>query len=410
VTAVAPVRTPRFAPFETFRSPGYRCLWLASLLWNQARWMDQVVLGWVVLEMTNSAWHLAVVGALRWLPLLMFGVAGGAIADRVDRRWLLIGAQGMGLLVCLSTALLLATGNFDFGFAALATFLLGLQWAVDWPTRRALIPDLVGRDLTVNAVALEAVSMNITRIVGPLVAGVLIAYQNPAVAFVVMAVLYLAEIGLLKIMPLEVRGRQVATGSMLRYLLDGFDKLRENQPIVGVLLISAFMNILVFPYQQLLPVFARDVLHVDAVGLGALSAATGIGSFMGAAVIAFARSVPRSGLLFWLGSCMMSICLVGFALSGNFIVALALVGLSGVGQAAFASLQSTIVLGRASDQLRGRAMGALTLAIGSAPLGTLEMGALTLLVGAPLAVALNAGVCTLLVGLVAQRLPRFRAS
>jgi MFS family permease len=197
---------------------------------------------------------------------------------------------------------------------------------------------------------------------------------------------------------------------MLRYLLDGFDKLRESQPIVGVLLISACMNILVFPYQQLLPVFARDVLLVDAVGLGALSAATGVGSFVGALAIAFARNVPRSGLMFWAGSCLTSTCLVGFALSGNFMLALALLGLSGLGQAAFASLQSTIVLGRASDQLRGRAMGALTLAIGSSPLGTLEIGAVTVWLGAPLAVALNAGACAALVGLVANRLPKFRAS
>src|SRR5438105_490886 len=156
----------RFAPLETFRSPGYRFLWCASVLWNQARWMDQVVIGWVVLEMTNSAWHVAVIGALRWLPLLMFGLAGSAFADRVDRRWLLIGAQLLGLIVSLGTAVLLMLGLFDFTLAALVTFLLGLQWAVDWPTRRALIPDLVGRERTMNAIALEAVSMNLSRIAG----------------------------------------------------------------------------------------------------------------------------------------------------------------------------------------------------------------------------------------------------
>jgi MFS family permease len=406
----APARAARFAPLETFRSPGYRYLWLASLLWNQARWMDQVVLGWVVLDMTNSAWDVAVIGALRWLPLLMFGIAGGAVADRIDRRWLLIGAQGLGLVVCLGTAALLATGLFDFGFAALATFLLGLQWALDWPTRRALIPDLVGRELMVNAVALEAVSMNLTRIVGPLVAGGLIAYLSPAAAFVFMAGLYVVEIVLLKIMPLAVRGRQVTSVSVLRYLRDGFDQLRQSQPIVGVLLISTAMNVLVYPYQQLLPVFARDVLHQDAVGLGALGAAAGVGSFVGAMAIASVGRVPRSGLLFWVGSGLMSACVVGFALADNLPVALGLLALSGFGSAAFASLQSTIVLGRASDQLRGRAMGALTLAIGSGPFGTLEIGALSIVVGAPLAVALNAGACTALVGLVAARLPRFRAS
>jgi MFS family permease len=380
------------------------------MLWNQARWMDQVVIGWVVLEMTNSAWHVAVIGALRWLPLMLFGMMGGAVADRVDRRWLLIGAQALGLLVCLGTAALLVLGRFSFELAALATFLLGLQWAIDWPTRRALIPDLVGRELTVNAVALEAVSMNMARIVGPLVAGSLITYVSPAAAFGVMSALYVLEILLLKIMPLSVTGRQVATGPVLRYLRDGFALMGQNQAIVGVLLISALMNVLVFPYQQLLPVFARDVLAVDAIGLGMLGAASGVGSLSGALAIASAGRVPYSGLLFWVGSFLMSACVVGFALAGSFPIALALTALGGLGQAAFASLQSTIVLGSASDQLRGRAMGALTLAIGSAPLGTLEVGAATVWLGAPLAVALNAGACAVLVAATALRLPRFRFS
>jgi MFS family permease len=398
-----------FAPLETFRSSGYRYLWSASVLWNLARWMDRIVLGWVVLEMTNSAWNLAVLEAIRWFPLLVFGVAGGAVADRVDRRWVLIGAQALALCVCAITAALLAFNVFSFGLAALATFLLGVQWAVDWPTRRALIPDLVGRDLTINAVALEAVSMNVTRIIGPLIAGALVAYWSPAVAFAFMASLYVVEILLLKLMPLKAQVRQLASGPMLRYLLDGFDKLRCSQPILGVLLISVFMNVFVFPYQQLLPVFARDELKVDAVGLGALSAAAGVGSVVGATAIATTRRVPRSGMLFWVGSCLMSACLAAFALSSTFGVALVLLALSGLGQAAFASLQTTIVLSSAADQLRGRAMGALTLAIGSTPLGSLEIGAASVALGAPLAVALNAGMCAVLVALVALRLPRFRA-
>jgi MFS family permease len=383
------------------------------MLWNQARWMDQVVLGWVVLDMTNSAWHVALIGALRWLPLLMFGMLGGAVADRLDRRWLLIGAQALGLAVSLGTAVLLLQGLFDFALAALATFLLGLQWALDWPTRRALIPDLVGRELTLNAVALESVSQNFTRIVGPLLAGALIAFLSPAAAFLVMSGLYVLEIALLRSLPLAVRGRRVTgEGSMLRYLRDGFRQLGRSQAIVGVLLISTFMNVLAFPFSQLLPVFARDVLHVDAIGLGALGAATGVGSFVGASAIAASGQVPRSGTLFWVGSALMSGCLVAFTFAGSFPlpVALALLTLSGLGQSAFASLQTTIVLARSSDQLRGRAMGALTLAIGSTPLGTLELGAASLWLGAPLAVALNAGACCVLVCLTALRLPGFRAS
>jgi MFS family permease len=372
--------------------------------------MDRVVLGWVVLEMTNSAWDLAIIEALRWVPLLIFGMMGGAIADRIDRRWVLIGAQSLALVVCSAVAVLLVLNVFNFMLAALATFLLGVQWAVDWPTRRSLIPDLVGRRLTLNAVALEALSQNVTRIIGPLVAGVLVAYWSPAAAFVFMACLYVVEIFLLKRMPLAVSGRVATGGPMLRYLADGFASLRYSQPIVGVLLISVFMNVFVFPYQQLLPVFARDALHVDAVGLGALSSAAGLGSVIGALVIVGSLRVPRSAQLFWMGSVLMSVGLALFALSDQFGLALLLLALSGLGQAAFSSLQTTIVLSTATDDLRGRAMGALTLAIGTTPFGSLEVGAVADALGAPIAVAVNAGLCAALVGLVALRLPKFRSA
>jgi MFS family permease len=400
----------RFAPLETFRSPGYRSLWLASILWNQARWMDQVVLGWVVLEMTNSAWHVALIAAIRWLPLMLFGLFGGAIADRFDRRRLLMTMQAVGLLVSLGTALTLVAGWFNFGYAALVTFLLGLQWAVDWPTRRAMIPDMVGRGLTINAVALEAVSMNITRIAGPLTAGAMLAYVNPAASFLVIAGLYVLQLVVLSTLPAPERVQQRASGPMLGYVRDGLVALGQSQAVVGVLLVSVFMNVLVFPYQQMLPVFARDVLHTGAVGLGLLGAASGVGSLVGALAIASSTGVPRAGLLFWTGSILSSVCIVGFALSGSFPVALVLVAVAGLAQSAFGSLQSTIILGSASDQMRGRAMGVLTLAIGCAPLGTIEIGLATVLVGAPLAVAINSGVSAVLVLAAGLRLPRFRAA
>jgi MFS family permease len=397
------------APVQTFRSRPYRYLWSASLLWNNARWADQVVLGWLVLEATNSAWHVALTGVLRSLPIMLFGLFGGVVADRFDRRWLLVVAQALGAAVSLGLALLVGLGLFAFEHAVAAALLLGLQWAVDWPTRRALIPDLVGRELTSNAVALEAVSMNLSKVLGPLAAGWLIVYPGAASAYLAIAALFGVEIALLAMMPPPPRGaRPISGGSMLRYLRQGWDELRLSEPIVGVLLITVFMNMLAFPHQTLLPVFARDVLFVDAVGLGMLGAASGAGSLLGAVVLAGRGRLPRPGLLFAGGSCAMCVCLVGFALTRDFGLALALLGLSGLGQSAFGALQSTIILGATSEQLRGRAMGALTVAIGTAPVGLLEIGAVTSAVGAPLALAANAGVCALLTLLIALRYPHFR--
>jgi MFS family permease len=397
------------APVQTFRSRPYRYLWSASLLWNNARWADQVVLGWLVLEVTDSAWHLALTGVLRSLPIMLFGLFGGMVADRFDRRWLLIAAQALGGLVSLGLALLIALGLFAFEHAAAAALLLGLQWAVDWPTRRALIPDLVGRELTSNAVALEAVSMNVSKVLGPLAAGWLITHGGAGAAYLAVAALFALETALLAMMPMPPRGaRALGGGSLLRYLRQGWDELRLSEPIVGVLLITVFMNMLAFPHQTLLPVFARDVLFVDAVGLGMLGAAGGAGSLLGAVVLAGRGRLPKPGRLFAAGSTAMCVCLVGFALTRDFGLALVLLGLSGLGQSAFGALQSTIILGATSEQLRGRAMGTLTVAIGTAPLGLLEIGAVTAAFGAPLALAANAGLCAVLTLLVAARYPRFR--
>lgn len=370
--------------------------------------MDQVVLGWVVLELTNSAWDVALIGVLRSMPVMLLGVLGGAVADRFDRRRLLMVTQGLGAAVSLALGVLLATGQFVYWHALAGAVLLGVQWAVDWPTRRALIPDLVGRELTMNAVVLESISMNLTRVLGPLMAGWLLAYVDAAVAYAVMAALYAVEIVLLGLMPLRVPGRAAAGGSVLRYLREGFSEIRLSQPIVGVLLITVFMNAFTFPYQFILPVFARDVLAVDPVGLGILGAASGVGSLAGALVLASRGRVPHAGQLFWIGSLVMSAGVALFAVAGRFELAVALLLLSGLGSSTFSAFQSTIILGAASERLRGRAMGALTLAIGTAPIGLLEIGALTTAFGAPAAVAANATLCALLIVLTAARLPGFR--
>jgi MFS family permease len=407
VTA-APAGRAHGGPLATLRSPGYGILWTASLLWNQARWMDQVVLGWTVLEITNSAWHVAIIGVLRSLPMMLLGVFGGAIADRFERRRLLIGAQVLGAVVSLAIGGLLWLEALRYEHAVAAALLLGVQWAVDWPARRALIPDMVGRDLTQSAIVLESVSMNLTRITGPLAAGALIAYASPASSYFVMGLLYLVEIVLLIVMPLRARKLGPRTMSMARYLREGFDELRFNHPIVGVLLITVFMNAFAFPYQQILSVFARDVLNTDPIGLGVLGAASGVGALAGALFLSARPFVPRPALLFSIGSFTMSAALIGFALSRSFELSVVLLLISGLGSASFSAFQSTIILRAAPEQIRGRAMGVLTLAIGTAPIGLLEIGAITAAFGAPIAVATNAALCAGLVVWVAVRLPGFR--
>lgn len=404
-----PARIWSLAPARTLAVPQYRRLWFASLLWNHARWIDQVIIGWLVLEITNSAWNVALTGVLRSLPVLVFGILGGAIADRVNRRSLLIVSQASGLVVALAVASFIAAGSFTFETAMVASLLFGLQWAIDFPVRRALVPDLVGREMTVNAIALESVSMNFSKVIGPLVAGWLIAVVGAWTGYVAIAALFGAQIVLIAPLRLPPGVPAMSGESLARYVARGFGEMRRSQAMVGVLLITVYMNVLAFPYQTLLPVFARDVLGVDSIGLGVLGAASGIGSFLGAMVLASKGSLPRPGWLFASGSVAMSGSLIAFALTRDFGVAIGALAISGLGSSAFAALQSTIILRSASDHLRGRAMGILTMAIGTAPFGLLEIGALSVAIGPPVALALNAGLCAILVAATAAALPGFRS-
>jgi MFS family permease len=394
------------APFALL---SFRFLWSSNLLWHLARWMEMVVVGWTVLELTNSAWAVAVVGFARNAPLLVFGLFGGVIADRFDRRHLLLVTQVVNVVTSVTLAGLVIGGGLVYWHLIAGSLVLGLSWAIDWPSRRSLIMDLVGREHLANGVILDTTSMNLTKIIGPLLGGSLIATLGLEVCFALLTVFYAG--GMVLLIPLRVPAEVIVrSGSnVLRNVVDGLRYCQRNQAIVGVLAITVIMNLLTFPYQHMLPVFARDHLFVGPIGLGLLAAGDGIGSIVGSLVLLSTGHRFRSrGWLFILGCMGMNIALLGFALSGIYGLAVGMLIVAGIAHASFSAYQSTIILSRSSPEMRGRAMGALTLAIGSGPLGTLGLGATTSIVGAPAAVAANAVVSFILIGLAAIKLPELR--
>lgn len=370
--------------------------------------MDMVAIGWVVLELTNSAWAVALIGFYRSLPLLLFGMLGGAIADRFGRRQIIIFSQIINTSVAIGLFALLALGWLRFEHAVIANLLMGITWAIDWPARRSLVPDLVGRELILSAIALDNISMNLTRILGPLMSGAITAYIGAANAYALIAALTLMQVVLLLKITVPSRAVAASAYSVVRYLRDGWRDVRQIEPVLGVLAITVLMNCFVFPYQQLLPVIARDGLGTDAFGLGVLGAASGIGALIGSIAIASRGRIGTPGLVFTVGSLAMAGFLTLFALAGHFGLAVGLLLLAGLAQSSFGTFQSSIILLSTSDALRGRAMGILTLAIGSAPIGLLEIGALSEVIGASYALAINAAVCAVLIVLVTVLLPGLR--
>ncbi len=389
---------------ESLQVADFRHLWSANVAWNVGRWMEQIAVGWIAVELTGSPFLVALLGFYRSLPLFVLGIVGGVLGDRYDRKVVILLLQVVNLVCVSSVAALNFAGSISYIHLVFAELILGTSMALDWPSRRALTVDLVGNEYLANAVALDASGQNISRIVGPLVAGSIIAVINPGVAFALLAGLYLASaFFIMRIKPNSGVPLVVRTQSVLQSLTAGFGYVLRDEAIVGVLAVTVVMNLFLFPYLQLLPVVAVDVLGTDSFGLGVLSAADGLGSLVGTLLIGAFVGKRRNGQIFCLGSVLGSTALLAFALTRSYELAVSLMLVGGLGRAGFSALQSTIILRNATNEMRGRAMGVLTLAIGVGPFGSLEVGALAESAGPSIALAANAIVCSILVVVAAAR-------
>jgi predicted MFS family arabinose efflux permease len=283
---------------------------------------------------------------------------------------------------------------------------------MDWTARRSLIPDLVGKARTMDAMLLEGVTQNITRIVGPFSSGALIDAVGARGCYAVLTCISAAALLMLFRLSREGTGRssEPEPGNPWARMVEGFSYVRRNRAILGTFLITLAMNFWVFPYMGLLPVFARDILGQGPTGLGLLGAATGVGSFLGLLVVNLLRNRYPITRIYYVGSFMMACAVVAFAQSTTFSLSFCLLLLSGIGQACFGILQSSIVLLSASDSMRSRAMGAIVLGIGGGPPGRLQIGALAETYGAPFAVVATSGVAAIAVLTVVAALPGFRSA
>lgn len=391
-------------------SVDYRRLLSANFIWWTTIFMEFVAFGWLVLDLTDSVWMVSIAGFFRSLPLLLFGSFGGSVADRFGRRTVIVAAQSVAFVVYLSLAVLMFSGRLMLWHLFVAAFLLGTAWSVDWPSRRALLPDLVGKELTVDAMLLENFAQGSARILGPWTAGVLLAMTGAAGCFGVMAAAALSGLIILRQLtrqPVPRTSTQpsaspwTVVGESLRYA-------RNSQPILGVLLITVVFNIFIFPYMTLLPVFARDVLGRGPVGLGLLGAAAGIGSFAGLILINRLRRTYSNGWILLAGTFGMCISLFIFSRSEIYLLSWIMLLFTGMGQSCFGIMQSSIILLSASDEMRQRTMGLVVLAIGADPFGKLQTGALAQSFGAPAALALQSVVAAIGLAAVGVTLPGLR--
>ena len=341
-------------------------------------WMEILIVGWLGLELTDSAWWVSVLGFYRSIPLLLIGPWGALVIDRFPRRRLLCVFQVLGAMATLLVLLAFLNGSLNYVQLALFSFVQGVIWALDWPTRRAIIPDLVGRERVVDALVLENGIQNVTRILGPIGGGIALELLGVGGGLALLSVLGFGSFVLL--LGITSCSQAPTVEGSFRTVINttrqGWKFVRTNRKIWGVFLITIFMNVWAFPYMNLLPVFARDILGQGPIGLGWLGAAHGIGATAGLLIIHWGRKRLSNEWLFSGGSLLLSFGLILFSTSTSYHLSLLLLFISGLGQAGFSIMQSSIILVESTEDMRSRAMGALVLAIGVGPLGRLQSGSM----------------------------------
>ncbi len=378
-------------PLRAFANRQYARLWLANFLSYTSRWMQIPLLAWMILELTDSPWLVSLVGFFSMLPTLVLGLLGGVLVDMADRRRLLIVTQGASALTSCVLAFLMLTGAVQVWHAYLATLVTGSCWALSFPSRRATIFDLMGATGVTNAVAMDTVGMNVSRMFGPGLAGVLIALTGVEGGYLVVTLCYaLGYVFLLSLHVERVQQQAIAQKQIARNLLAGMHYVSTQPTLFCMVCITVVMNLLVFPYMIMIPVMARDVLHVGPTLMGVLQAVEGFGSLIGATIIASTVNLRYHGRIFVGGSLLTLIAMFLFSLSRWYIVSMPILLVFGFGTAGFATMQTALVLILAKEEMRGRALGVLSLAIGAGPLGALLVGAVADSVSPVFAIRINA--------------------
>jgi len=365
-------------------------LWSGGALLGVVRWLETLAVGIFVIDLTGSAAAVAAVGFTRMLPLLLLGAVAGTLASRFNRRILLLaGAVAAGLFALL-LGLLALMGVIAVWQIALGSFLTGILWTADFPIRRTLLADIAGQERISQAMALDSATNHVTRLLGAGLGGLLLGAVGLEGAYLLGAAIYTVVVLLL--WGIE-RGDAPTSGYHRNLLADTVGGLRviaAERFLVAVLAVTVIFNFFGFAYTSMVPVIGRTTLQADSFAIGLLASTEAAASLI--ITMVFAALAPRRGLgaLYTFGVLVFMGGALIFALSSSYWLSLAIMVVTGAAWGAFSVAQSTLVLLASTPMLRPRAMGALVLCVGLAPLGMLHLGWLAEHLGAPTAVAISA--------------------
>lgn len=396
--------------FHSLGFRNFRLLWVSNLFGSAGMWIQMTTLGWLVFDLTGSSTLLGAMNGVRAIPLLLLAPIAGVVADRVSRRTLMIVLNATIMVIVLALAVGLTLDRVAIWHLFAFTIIGGAIQVFYMPVQQTVIFDLVPRPSIPNAVALGSASFNVTRVLGPSLAGFLIAALGPQGNFFVQGAAYFGVT--LTIFMIAIPARKAASGartSMQGNFLEGIRYVARTPLVRMLLLVGMIPPLLVVPSMMaLMPVFAKNVFHGGPGTLGLLMSASGLGGLIGALFAASLGNFERRGLL-QLGSLgMASLALVGFAVSPSLVMAIPLLIVAGFCEMMYMTTTQTMLQLSLPDNMRGRITGLFMLNMGLMPLGSLAAGIAADWVGARVVVAAASGAALVLAVLIACFVPLLR--
>jgi len=394
--------------FGVLRHRNYRFLFLSSIASSVGMNMLMVAQGWLVLELTDSPLSLGLVWATRMAPAFFFGVLAGSVVDRIDRKKLLVSVFCIRGFCALILGILVTADLVQLWHILLIALINGSAMVFSLPTHQTFAVDIVGSEGAMNAISINAVGMRVIGVFGGTVAGLIIRFFGIDWPFYIMTVS--CVIGILIIS--QIRGVErtgtIEQKSTWKTYIEGLKLVTTNQVVLMVMLMTVICEILGFSHMVVLPVFARDVLSVGALGLGMFSTAASIGGLTGGLTLAFLGNYKYKGRLYLGVFLSFGISLILFSQSQWFPVSLVFIALIGIMASGMDAVGHTILILSVPENQRGRAMGVWMMSIGFGPIGSITIGAVASALGAPTAVTINGSLIIFAFCILLFFVPRIR--
>ena len=355
-----------------FRHGAFVRLWLVGALNSTARWLEMLVVALFVFEASGSAFLVAAMMLLRTLPLAVFGVVGGVLAERLAARTVLLVGALAQLVISATLALLAATDQLAVWHTAVAAFVSGMVWAADFPVRRPVMGEVVGAEHTARAMSLDTIASAGTRALGPLLGGTLLAATGLSGAFALGAALFAVCVAVLIGLRLPQHASPPAAAPLP--LATDLAAVRHDPVLMPVLAVTVVFNVWAFPVLSMVPVIATDLLQLGPARVGLFASLEGIGSFLGALALLWLADNRHARRLFTGSVIAFLLLAVPLASAPNTMLASAMLFAMGITLAAFAAMQSALILLNSSAERRRRMMGLLSVCIGTGPIGFAYIG------------------------------------